>query len=191
MRVYVIICMPIGARATSRHGKKVQIMMTKNEVIEAMMNGAYVHMDEIYRRAHVVIDDEWHVMRYDVAERMKRDKANYTADHRSGWAFSTFITANAYNEAHADVFGVVMEVDHYDGSTSVVVKEFDNENALFCYCSRIYCFDDFDDTRRITRIVCRGRECYYVGWRPMMEFTYRYSDTHAHAWTGYFDNWEH
>ena len=68
---------------------------------------------------------------------------------------------------------------------------FDNINEMFCNISKIYCFDDIDDTYVVIDIFCKGHRVEYVGWRPGMLFEYRLVETGEIAWQGWFEHWDH
>jgi hypothetical protein len=68
---------------------------------------------------------------------------------------------------------------------------YDNIDAMFCDISKIYCFDDYDDTYEIVDIFVNGRRVEYVGWLPGLHFEYIFVDNRELAWEGWFDHWEH
>lgn len=67
----------------------------------------------------------------------------------------------------------------------------DNIDEMFCSISKIYCFDDCDDTYEIIDIFYNGFRVEYVGWQPEMHFEYRIVGTREVVWEGWFPNWEH
>ena len=67
----------------------------------------------------------------------------------------------------------------------------DNINEMFCAISKIYCFDDYDDTYEIVDIFVNGHRVEYVGWQPGMHFEYRFVDSGELAWEGWFEHWDH
>ena len=75
----------------------------------------------------------------------------------------------------------------------VIVKTYDeeHENSMMVDVSKHICFSDCDDTYELVKVVYRGREVEYVGWRPLMEFKYRYVDTGDIAWKHSFFSWNH
>ena len=75
----------------------------------------------------------------------------------------------------------------------IIVKTYDeeHENSMMVDVSKHICFSDCDDTYELVKIVYRGREVEYMGWRPLMEFKYRYVDTGDIAWKNSFFSWEH
>lgn len=67
----------------------------------------------------------------------------------------------------------------------------DNINEMFCEISKIYCFNDYDDTYEIVDIFVKGHRVKYVGWQPAMHFEYRLVDNRELAWEGWFEHWDH
>ncbi len=68
---------------------------------------------------------------------------------------------------------------------------YDNIDAMFNDISRIYCFDDLDDTYQVIAIFCKGFKVEYVGWQPAMHFEYRIVDDGELVWEGWFEQWDH
>ena len=75
----------------------------------------------------------------------------------------------------------------------VIVKTYDeeHENSMMIDVSKHICFSDCDDTYELVKVVYRGREVEYVGWRPLMEFKFKYVDTGDIAWKNRFMSWDH
>lgn len=75
----------------------------------------------------------------------------------------------------------------------VIVKTYDeeHENSMMVDVSKHICFSDCDDTYELVKVVYRGREVEYVGWRPLMEFKFKYVDTGDIAWKNSFMSWDH
>lgn len=77
----------------------------------------------------------------------------------------------------------------------ISVRHFDEDedglNALCTFVSKIYCFNDCDDTYEIEEIIYRNRAIRYMGWKPNMEFEFRYSDIDEVVWEGCFPDWDH
>jgi hypothetical protein len=67
----------------------------------------------------------------------------------------------------------------------------DNIDRMFCEISKIYCFDDIDDTYQVIDIFVNGHRVEYDGWLPAMHYVYRLVDNREIAWEGWFENWEH
>lgn len=67
----------------------------------------------------------------------------------------------------------------------------DNIDEMFCSISKIYCFDDIDDTYQIIDIFCNGFRVEYVGWQPAMHYEYKIVGTDETVWEGWFEQWEH
>lgn len=78
-----------------------------------------------------------------------------------------------------------------DGEVIIKTYDAEHENSMMCDVSKFICFSDCDDTFELVKVVFRGREIEYVGWRPLMEFKYRYVDTGDIAWKNSFPAWDH
>lgn len=63
--------------------------------------------------------------------------------------------------------------------------------GLCSFASKIYAFDDIDDTYTIEHIVCDGQELEYVGWQPGMLFEFRNIATGEIVYSNEFPNWDH
>ena len=67
----------------------------------------------------------------------------------------------------------------------------DSVDEMFCAISKIYCFDDIDNTYEVVAIFCKGFKVEYVGWQPAMHYEYKIVGTNTTVWEGWFENWEH
>jgi hypothetical protein len=67
----------------------------------------------------------------------------------------------------------------------------DGDYFIFHKVTKLYAFDDIDDTYIIDEIVFDGRKCYYCGWEPGMRFVYRYEDTDEIAFEGEYPQYDH
>ena len=74
----------------------------------------------------------------------------------------------------------------------VVMKYFEKGDVgALCYkASQFYAWSDCDDTYRIEKIMCDGRELYYVGWQPGMLFEFE-SDDGGVVYSAEFPQWDH
>lgn len=70
------------------------------------------------------------------------------------------------------------------------VRTFDTPTALFVYASRLYCFDDLDDTYTIAEMAADGVPVSYVGWQPGMVFEYEDEQCNI-VWSCDFPDWDH
>lgn len=85
-------------------------------------------------------------------------------------------------------FGFIRQDINYNSFEFVVCDTIDE---MFTAISKIYCFDDCDDTYRVCKIIAWGKEVEYVGWQPDMHYEFRFVENKELAWEGWFPNWEH
>ena len=81
-----------------------------------------------------------------------------------------------------------------DRETGVeLMKHFDEDDicAVCRYAAKVYCFADCDDTYRIEKIVCGGRELEYVGWQPAMLFEFVDAETKQVVFSQQYEQWDH
>jgi hypothetical protein len=82
--------------------------------------------------------------------------------------------------------------DRNDGE--VQVRHFDDTdeglNEMLTLASKIYCFNDCDDTWEIVSIVYKNKDLHYTGWRPGMVFEFA-DDKGEVVWGGTFPHWDH
>ena len=78
-------------------------------------------------------------------------------------------------------------------TNEVLMKHFDEADvcAVCRFAAKVYCFSDCDDTYRIEKIVCGGRELEYVGWQPAMLFEFVDVKTKEVVYSNNFYNWDH
>ena len=95
-------------------------------------------------------------------------------------------------ESMADEETYITLRDRNDGE--VQVRHFDDTdeglNEMLTLASKIYCFDDCDDTWEIMSIVYKNKDLHYTGWRPGMVFEYA-DDKGEVVWGGAFPHWDH
>jgi hypothetical protein len=74
----------------------------------------------------------------------------------------------------------------------VVMKYFEKGDiGALCYkASQFYAWADCDDTYRIDKIMCDGRELEYVGWQPGMLFEFVNEDGDI-VYSAEFPQWDH
>ena len=63
-------------------------------------------------------------------------------------------------------------------------------DALCHYASRLYAFNDIDETYTVDKIVCDGVILRYVGWQPGMVFKF-VDETGEVVYSADFPNWDH
>ena len=82
----------------------------------------------------------------------------------------------ALKDSFLDKNTYIKLVDRETGE--VVMKYFEKGDVgALCYkASQIYAWHDCDDTYDIDKIMCDGRELYYVGWQPDMLFEFESED---------------
>lgn len=82
--------------------------------------------------------------------------------------------------------------DHNDGEVSE--RHFDDTdeglNEMLTLASKIYCFDDCDDTWEIVSIVYKSKGLHYTGWQPGMVFEFA-DDKGEVVWSRAFEHWDH
>lgn len=59
------------------------------------------------------------------------------------------------------------------------------------WASKYICFNDIDETYRVTKIVMDSREVSYAGWIPGMHFEYYDNETHEVVAHYEFPDWDH
>jgi hypothetical protein len=74
----------------------------------------------------------------------------------------------------------------------VVMKYFEKGDiGALCYkASQYYAWADCDDTYRIDKIMCDGRELEYVGWQPGMLFEFESKGGDV-VYSAAFPEWDH
>lgn len=75
----------------------------------------------------------------------------------------------------------------------VIVKSYDKEKSevMMRDVSKQICFSDCDDTFTVVKIIYKGREVEYAGWRPCMEMAYYYAESGDLAWKEFFPQFDH
>ena len=95
-------------------------------------------------------------------------------------------------ESMADEETYITLRDRNDGE--VQVRHFDDTdeglNEMLTLASKIYCFDDCDDTWEVMSIVYKNQDLHYTGWQPGMVFKYANDDGEV-VWGGAFPHWDH
>ena len=74
----------------------------------------------------------------------------------------------------------------------VITREFadDQGNEMMRKVSQIICFSDCSD-EHVTKIVYRGREVEYAGWKPGMVYEFCDVETGEIVWSCSFPHWDH
>jgi hypothetical protein len=131
-----------------------------------------------------------------------RDAIMYLFDHiypnyeRDEWAKEQMSIVESHldklRESMADEETYITLRDRNDGE--VRVRHFDDTdeglNEMLTLASKIYCFDDCDDTWEIVSIVYKSKDLHYTGWRPGMVFEF-VGDKGEVVWSRAFEHWDH
>jgi hypothetical protein len=145
-------------------------MMTLNEQRKLLdtANEALMYLfDYIYEDYE---SDDW------VREKMGIVQDSLSALRTSMTDDETYITLRDRNDGE-------VQVRHFDDTEEGL-------NQMLTLASKIYCFNDCDDTWEIIDIVYKNRDLYYVGWKPGMVFEYVDIDGKT-VWERAFESWDH
>ena len=82
-----------------------------------------------------------------------------------------------------------IDIKYDDGEE--VRKFFETPEAAFIQASKLYCFDDIDDSYEVLQVVVEGRKVEYFGWQPGMLFEFTDAETNETVWSCAFPNWDH
>ena len=76
--------------------------------------------------------------------------------------------------------------DLEDGEIFIKAYEDDRCYTMMRDVSHVICFSDCDPTVEVVKIIYKGREVEYCGWRPGMVMSYQYVETSdASTWSLY------
>ena len=81
--------------------------------------------------------------------------------------------------------------DRDDGEVIVKTYNDDKANTMMRDVSKFICFSDCDDTYEVVKIVYKGREVEYAGWKPGMVMEFNDKETGILAWGCCRPDWEH
>ena len=89
-------------------------------------------------------------------------------------------------------FQYELGLDWGEDAGEVITREFadDQGNEMMRKVSQIICFSDCSD-ERVTKIVYRGREVEYAGWKPGMVYEFYDVETGEIVWSCSFSYWNH
>lgn len=82
-------------------------------------------------------------------------------------------------------------LDREDGEVIVKAYEEHEDNMMMREVSKHICFSDCDDTFEVIKIVYKGREVEYAGWKPGMVMEFNDKETGILAWGCCRPDWEH
>ena len=98
----------------------------------------------------------------------------------------------ALRESMTDEETYITLRDRNDGE--VQVRHFDDTdeglNEMLTLASKIYCFNDCDDTWEIVSIVYKNKDLHYTGWQPGMVFEFA-DDKGEVVWSRAYECWDH